>query len=226
MAPKGPDEGATIERFFVGPDALIGPLDGSFRRGDFAACGRRVSFWMPRKKPKRHQGAAQDERFALIFAAPGPHFTGAQLGSHAVNAKARAAQLTGCPSIAAAAEWSVTFWGCFDRWKARLLSCLGSSAAQSTGGRVRTPAPTEYPETRLSLRRGRSQTGLGVPAGGPVCRPYGEKRTGSVGSANSGADVESHRPQFSAQPGPSGPAGIETSHPDFARRKCSAHFEG
>ena len=26
-----------IERFFVGPDALIGPLDGSFRRGDFAA---------------------------------------------------------------------------------------------------------------------------------------------------------------------------------------------
>ena len=33
--------------------------------------------WVPRKKPKRHQGAAQDERFALIFAAPGPHFTGA-----------------------------------------------------------------------------------------------------------------------------------------------------
>ena len=153
------DEGATIERFFVGPDALIGPLDGSFRRGDFAACGRRVSFWMPRKKPKRHQGAAQDERFALIFAAPGPHFTGAQLGSLAVIAKARVAQLTGCPSIAAAAEWSVTFGDCFDRWKARLLCGWGSSAAQGIGGRVRTPAPAEYPETRLSLRRGRSQTG-------------------------------------------------------------------
>ena len=27
------DEWAMIERFFVGPDALIGPLDGSFRRG-------------------------------------------------------------------------------------------------------------------------------------------------------------------------------------------------
>ena len=27
------------------------------------------------------------------------------------------------------------------------------------GGRVRTPAPAEYRETRLSLRRGRSQTG-------------------------------------------------------------------
>ena len=101
---------------------------------------------MPRKKPKRHQGAAQDERFALIFAAPGPHFTGAQLGSLAVNAKARVAQLTGCPSIAAAAEWSVTFGGCFDRWKARLLCGWGSSAAQGIGGRVRTPAPTEYPE--------------------------------------------------------------------------------
>ena len=55
---------------------------------------RRVSFWMPRKKPmaqatfswpfgpihlENHQGAAQDERFALIFAAPGPHFAGASI---------------------------------------------------------------------------------------------------------------------------------------------------
>ena len=199
------DEGGTIERFFVGPDALIGPLDGSFRRGDFAACGRRVSFWMPRKKPKRHQGAAQDERFALIFAAPGPHFTGAQLGSLAVNAKARVAQLNGLHSIAAAAEWSVTFEGCSYRWKARLLSCLGSSAAQSTGRRVRTPAPTEYPETRLSLRRGRSQTGPGVPAGGPVCRPYDEKRTGSVGSVNSGAETRPRQKQILPTQGPGGP---------------------
>ena len=156
------DEGATIERFRLS-------------QGDFAACGRRVSFWMPRKKPKRHQGAAQDERFALIFAAPGPHFTGAQLDSLAVNAKARVAQLNGLHSIAAAAEWSVTFGDCFDRWKARLLSCLGSSAAQGTGGRVRTPAPTEYPETRLSLRRGRSQTGPGVPCGRPSVPPLRRK---------------------------------------------------
>ena len=35
---------------------------------------------LPRKKPKRHQGAAQDERFALIFAAPGPHLRGLPLG--------------------------------------------------------------------------------------------------------------------------------------------------
>ena len=60
-------------------------------RGDSAVCGRRVSFWMSRKKPmaqatfswpfgpihlERHQGAAQDERSALIFAAPGPHYGG------------------------------------------------------------------------------------------------------------------------------------------------------
>ena len=60
-------------------------------QGDSAVCGRRVSFWMSRKKPmaqatfswpfgpihlERHQGAAQDERSALIFAAPGPHYGG------------------------------------------------------------------------------------------------------------------------------------------------------
>ena len=33
---------------------------------------RRVSFWMPRKKPKRHQGAGSDERSALIFVRPYP----------------------------------------------------------------------------------------------------------------------------------------------------------
>ena len=64
------DEGAMTERFRF--------LQGEFRRlraaGEFRPAGR-VSFWTPRKKPKRRQGAAQDERFALIFAAPGPHFT-------------------------------------------------------------------------------------------------------------------------------------------------------
>ena len=45
-------------------------------------------------------------------------------------------------------------------------------------------------------------------AGGSRTRPYGGKRTGSVGSAEPGAEVEPHRPQFSTYPGPSGPAGI------------------
>ena len=39
-------------------------------------------------------------------------------------------------------------------------------------------------------------------------RPYGGNQTGSVGSAEPGAEVEPHRPQFSTYPGPSGPAGI------------------
>ena len=59
----------------------------------------------------------------------------------AVNAKARVAQLNGFPSITAAAERAVTFGNCFYRWTARLLSCLGSSAAQGIGGRL-IAAPT------------------------------------------------------------------------------------
>ena len=35
-----------------------------------------------------------------------------------------------------------------------------------------------------------------------------------------GAAVELQPPQFFIRPGPSGPAGIETNHSDFARRKC------
>ena len=46
---------------------------------------------------------------------------------------------------------------------------------------------------------------VGEPLGAPA-----RIRTGSVGSAKSGAVVEPHRPQFSAQPGPGGPAGIQT----------------
>ena len=48
---------------------------GTFRclraAGEFRPAGR-VSFWTLRKKPKRRQGAAQDERSALIFAHPTP----------------------------------------------------------------------------------------------------------------------------------------------------------
>ena len=51
------------------------------------------------------------------------------------------AQLNGFPSITAAAERAVTFGNCFYRWTARLLSCLGSSAAQGIGGRL-IAAPT------------------------------------------------------------------------------------
>ena len=132
----------------------------------------------------------------------------------AVSAKARVAQLTGLPSITAAAEGPVTFGCFFYRWKARLLSGWGSSLAQGTGGRVRAPAPTAYPKVRLifcrarcpigpfsggpvcrpyeiwetfrSFRRGRSQTGPRAAKG----RPYGGKRAGSVGSSKPGAVFE------------------------------------
>ena len=73
--------------------------------------------------------------------------------------------------------------------------------------RVRTFAPTEYPERWLPSCRDRSQTG---PRARTV-RPYGEKRSGGVGSADSGANVESHHLKFSTTPGPL-----------WAGRKCSA----
>src|SRR5699024_6863201 len=123
----------------------------------------------------------------------------------------RAAQLNGLPSIAAAAEWSVTFGDCSYRWKARLLSCLGSSAAQGTGGRVRTPAPTEYPETRLSLRRGRSQTG---PRAHTV-RPYGMAWAARPGgrALRASWSTEGGRPHGAAPTNDPEPAPSSASHP-------------
>ena len=57
------DEGAMIERF-------------RFLQGDFAACGRRVTFSTMRKSPKNRRGTAQDERLrAHIRLSPGPPFT-------------------------------------------------------------------------------------------------------------------------------------------------------
>ena len=51
-------------------------------RGDFAACGRRVTFPAMGKSPKDRRGTAQDERFALIFALPPvPHYEGRKLES-------------------------------------------------------------------------------------------------------------------------------------------------
>ena len=102
--------------------------------------------------------------------------------------------------MTAAAERAVTFGSCFYRWTARLLSCLGSSAAQGIGGRV-IAAPTggaclrragvltrPYGGTwKLSLvwagvcmPRGHPHPALratfplggGRLTGGPVCRPY------------------------------------------------------
>ena len=49
-------------------------------RGSFAACGRRVSFWMPRKKPKRPLGAVQMDPSCPYSRPPlDPHFTGAPI---------------------------------------------------------------------------------------------------------------------------------------------------
>ena len=87
------------------------------------------------------------------------------------------------------------------------------------GGRVRTPAPTAYPKVRLIFCRARCphravsgrpsvppllgpDAPIGPFPGGPVCRPYGWKRTGRVGSANPGAGMEPHQRQFLQTQGP------------------------
>ena len=103
---------------------------------------------------------------------PGPHLRGPQLGDQGSQRKGAGAQLNGSRSMTAAAERAVTFGSCFYRWTARLLSCLGSSAAQGIGGRViaplqvgsayvgrvRAPAPTGDLEAALSLGGGMRAT--------------------------------------------------------------------
>ena len=84
-------------------------------------------------------------------------------------------QSTGFPSITAAAEGPVTFGCFFYRWKARLLSGWGSSSAQGNGGRVRTPAPTMYPEVRSIFCRARCPQR--ADSGRPGVPPYGQIRT-------------------------------------------------
>ena len=125
----------------------------------------RVSFWVPRKKPKRHQGAAQDERFALIFAAPGPQFYGGrQCGGVGGQRKGAGGHGIGFRSITAAAEKPVTFGRCFSWLEARLLGWWGSSSAQGTA----------YPGVSLGARRG-----------GTLGRPYSGQRTASKSAPSS-----------------------------------------
>ena len=116
---------------------------------------RRVSFWMPRKKPKRHQGAAQDERFALRFAAPGPHFYGGrQLGKLGGYRKGAGGQGIGFCSITAAAEFPATFGRCSYWLEARLLGWWGSSCAAGDDGRL-IAAPATFRRSFRFCRRGR-----------------------------------------------------------------------
>ena len=58
-----------IERFFVGPDALIGPPRWFFT-GEFRRLRAATFFFHGEKEGKTPPGTAQDERFALIFAFP------------------------------------------------------------------------------------------------------------------------------------------------------------
>ena len=80
-----------------------------------------------------------------------------------------AAQLTSFRSITAAAEGLVTFQFCSSWQKARLLACLGSSAAQWNGG-----------YENCCVFAGPNVL-IGSIPGGPVCRPYGMAWGGASG---------------------------------------------
>ena len=105
---------------------------------------RRVTFWPPKKSPKKRQGVGPigfGSASSSMCPTPWtPHFTGAANAEVlAVNAKARVVQLTGFRSISAAAEGRVTFGRCFSWWGARLLDWWSSILAQWDGGRVLDP---------------------------------------------------------------------------------------
>ena len=79
VPPKGADEGAMIERFFVGPDAHIGPLDGSFRR-EFRRLRAASDFPNDGKVTKGSPGDAADGHFVPIGPlTPGPPLRGLPL---------------------------------------------------------------------------------------------------------------------------------------------------
>ena len=83
------DEGAMIERFFVGPDALIGPLDGSFRRGVSPPAGgeflsqrwernQRIAGGRGRRALRAHRTAYPRTPFTEVTPWGGQKISGAQ----------------------------------------------------------------------------------------------------------------------------------------------------
>ena len=133
----------------------------------------------------------------------------------AVNAKARVAQPIGFRSMTAAAELSITFGGCSDRWKARLCGWRGSSWAQGAGGRM-ISAPTKCGE---SFRPFVGADDLGGPRAAQVCRPYGFN-----GTVSENETVSLIRHGFAVPPYPFCPCG--TFPPDRGNRPSPRGRQG
>ena len=147
----------------------------------------------------------------------------------AVIAKARVAQLIVSPSITAAAEFPVTFG-----WRSYWLG------TRLLGGRGK-PLPYGFQESLPVLGRGApwgSRRGLPKPRSYPHPPPSGApppwegegfRATARVAPTaiydrerwlgNARRRGGTAAAAIFAEPGPSGPAGIQTSHSDFARRE-------
>ena len=128
--------------------------------GDFAACGRRVSFWMPRKKPKRHQGAAQVVRRGTLYPETFPHFRrGGTLG------RPPGGQAKKSPSSVTLRVPPYPFW------PSAISPCQGESAFLLAGGRLSGGSWTRpyggYGSDRVIL----VGAGLGPARGRTLCAP-------------------------------------------------------
>ena len=106
-------------------------------------------------------------------------------------------QLTGFPSISAAAEGPVTL-GVSSIGGERAFVWVGLKCGSEERRAGEGTRPYEEEGSFRNIGRGRSQTGLRAH----TVRHYGGKRTGSVGSAWPGAAVEWHQGQILQTQGP------------------------
>ena len=117
-------------------------------------------------------------------------------------------------------------------YRERVCLCVGAGPRPARGRTLCAPTV----ETARSHNQDRSphppHFARHLPLKGKACgRPRGsplhKKQTGSVGSANPGAEAEPQQSQFSSRSGPWwGRTGPRSSTPDFARRKDSAWPKG
>ena len=209
-----------IERFFVGPDAHIGPLDGSFRRGVSPPAGgeflsqrwERNQWPRPpslapsgqftlriagdaadglrlRYAPPRSIGPLSPDPITGVIPLSGQNISGAQnqeclsaVPSGPTGGLSRREIGTGAVSLPRLPLPNQRYWCEF--WRAHAMRPYGFR--RTVGAAI--SRPKAFPFRGRCPRRGRMR--------------YPIFRTKLVGSASSGAGMESHQSQFSPHSGP------------------------
>ena len=130
-------------------------------------------------------------------------------------------QTRGCSAAPAAGF----FWDAQKETKKPPRGVFGGKRAFWRGGaQVRLMGSQAGEDTRSYEMRGPSGLAVGADdLGGPrahTVRPYGRKRTGSVGSANSGAEAGPHQKYILRTQGPSGSGADSSSQGEMAPRRA------